>query len=58
MGFCVIVLSLMTLLMALIFFGDMWAYCSWSSSSINIMLVCCIATIGFGGNELKVFDPS
>jgi hypothetical protein len=40
------------------FFWNMWAYRSWSCSSINIMHACCIATIGFGGNKLKVFDPS
>jgi hypothetical protein len=49
-------LFLMILQMILIFFWDMWAYHSWSCSSINIMPTCYIVTIGFGENKLKVFD--
>jgi hypothetical protein len=58
MSFCKIVLSLMTLLVTLIFFWNMWAYSLWLCSSIDIMLACCIATNGCGRNKLKVFGPS
>jgi len=42
-----IILSLTTLLMALIFFLNMQSHHSWSCFLINIMLACCIATIDF-----------
>jgi len=48
MNFCGIILTLMTLLVALIFFKNMWAHHLWSCSSINITLACCIAVISFG----------
>jgi hypothetical protein len=49
MNFCEIALSLRTLVVVLnFFFGDMWAHHSWSCSSIYIMFVCYIVTIGFG----------